>query len=395
MSLKFKPERLRNLLHFHLLTAPQLASILGLDKTVVQKYLKGLVQPSAEILKKISEEFSVQSHWFYDDLSPLKIEAFAYRSKSTTSKKERNYSESIKEIITILALKLWSLYEEKSNGKIAPLTELPDISVHPSLREVDKEDELFKQIENAAEELRTKWGLGSLPISNLTAYVESSSVWCIKRSASEKVDAFSFWVTDPRGNKRAIIVLNDKKSAVRSRFDLAHELGHLVLHRSINWSDYNNPLRRDFWKQIEKEADYFASCFLLPKNAMSTSLNSYTSLNKLLDLKVQWKTSLACLIMRGKKLKLLPQSDVLFVRMSQMQWRTNEPLDTGENAISHEYPRLFSVLCEKLKEVQAINRQFVTTLTGFDVKNFCQFLSVDSSIFAEANESPNIINLFN
>lgn len=66
---------------------------------------------------------------------------------------------------------------------------------------------------------------------------------------TRSVDAFSVW----RSNK-PYIFLNTVKTAEHSRFDAAHELGHLVLHK------HGGPGGR----AAEDEANRFASSFLMP-----------------------------------------------------------------------------------------------------------------------------------
>lgn len=65
-----------------------------------------------------------------------------------------------------------------------------------------------------------------------------------------------------------IILGTNKGVAVRRNFDLAHELGHLVLHRHIQF-DLLSP---EEYKTIEHEADIFASEFLLPEEAFKKTL---------------------------------------------------------------------------------------------------------------------------
>src|SRR5438094_162699 len=67
---------------------------------------------------------------------------------------------------------------------------------------------------------------------------------------AKEVDAFSMW-----HGETPFVFLNTKKSCERSRFDAAHELGHLVLHR------HGVPQGQ----QAEAEANAFASAFLMPR----------------------------------------------------------------------------------------------------------------------------------
>ena len=59
----------------------------------------------------------------------------------------------------------------------------------------------------------------------------------------------------------AIAVDQGNKPEGRIRFDLAHELGHILLHP---WSESLEMIMREEVKMREKQANMFASAFLLP-----------------------------------------------------------------------------------------------------------------------------------
>lgn len=59
-----------------------------------------------------------------------------------------------------------------------------------------------------------------------------------------------------------IALSSNKESAARINFDIAHELGHIMLHE---WSEDEEVLSREEFKAKEKEANEFAAAFLLPE----------------------------------------------------------------------------------------------------------------------------------
>jgi Zn-dependent peptidase ImmA (M78 family) len=79
-----------------------------------------------------------------------------------------------------------------------------------------------------------------------------------------------------------IVVFDDPTSLYRWRFTLAHELGHLLLGhgaymesecvdtKDVDTEDYRD-LESDDIARLEWQANYFASCLLLPRNALITS----------------------------------------------------------------------------------------------------------------------------
>ncbi|MCL7679276.1 ImmA/IrrE family metallo-endopeptidase, partial [Klebsiella pneumoniae] len=114
--------------------------------------------------------------------------------------------------------------------------------------------------------------------------------WLSEETAS--IDAFSFWKDDV-----PYIFLNTRKSGERSRFDAAHELAHLVLHRH---GDVKG-------QDAEREADAFASAFLMPlENVMAVKMTLPT-FDKIVQLKSLWKVSAMALIVRMRNLNMLTE----------------------------------------------------------------------------------------
>lgn len=74
----------------------------------------------------------------------------------------------------------------------------------------------------APESGRVEFGDSVVPVLMLRISDSGVKSWWV----ADEIDAFSLWRDD-----RPYIFLNTSKSAERSRFDAAHELGHLVLHR--------------------------------------------------------------------------------------------------------------------------------------------------------------------
>ena len=132
--------------------------------------------------------------------------------------------------------------------------------------------------ESAARLLRQHWGLGDRPIGNVLKLLESKGVRVLSLSENTRnVDAYSFWRSD-----RAYIFLNQEKTAERSIFDSAHELGHLVLHHHAG-------ARND--KGAEYQADQFASAFLMPDHDIKNELSSVISPQQIIRAKKRWKVS--------------------------------------------------------------------------------------------------------
>ncbi len=142
------------------------------------------------------------------------------------------------------------------------------------------------QIEQAAERCRQQYGLGrDVPVTNMARVLERAGVPITRfEGLSDKVDAFS------RFGRRSLVVLNDK-TASRSRWDMAHELGHLVMHAGIAGEAAN----------IEQQAHRFAAAFLLPRSAFLREfpVARHWSWEPLLRFKARWRVSVGAIIRRA------------------------------------------------------------------------------------------------
>src|SRR5689334_686467 len=137
----------------------------------------------------------------------------------------------------------------------------------------------------------------------------------------DDVDAFSTW----QDGRPFIFLADDKKCAVRSRFDAAHELGHMILHRHLTQDEIEDP---DTLNRIEHEANRFAAAFLLPAKTFISEIYS-SNLKQFLDLKKRWKVAIGAMIYRCKDLGVFDERLHVNLRkqMSFQGWVRHEPLD--------------------------------------------------------------------
>ena len=173
--------------------------------------------------------------------------------------------------------------------------------------------------EQAAAWLRRSWSLGDEPIPSVVRAMERHGIAITKLTFGiREVDAFSM-----QFDQRPLVLLTDDKSSyVRSRFDAAHELGHIVLHRSMTKTS----------RELEREAHEFASALLFPRAVALAELPRLVDASgwtKLAQLKRRWGISIAALLFRSKALGLLnARAYTNAMRyMSARGWRTLEPGD--------------------------------------------------------------------
>ncbi|MEJ0075230.1 MAG: XRE family transcriptional regulator [Alphaproteobacteria bacterium] len=138
-----------------------------------------------------------------------------------------------------------------------------------------------KDPEDAAAAVRAYWGIGVRPVGNMVNLLESHGVRVFSLvEETRHLDGYSLW-----RNERPYVFLNTVKTPEHSRFDAAHELGHLIMHRHGGSTH----------KSAEDEAHAFASAFLMPHADLLAHLPFVKDLDHLIDMKHRWRVSVAAL----------------------------------------------------------------------------------------------------
>jgi Zn-dependent peptidase ImmA (M78 family) len=132
------------------------------------------------------------------------------------------------------------------------------------------EDEL-EQIETIAQQERHRLQLGIEPIADLVTVVEESGLRVVGADLPEHdVDGAVLFVAE---HEAAVALINRAKPSLRQRFTLAHEYGHLLLHR-----DRAAIWERDIFSvnpAEERQANAFAAAFLMPKPLIERMYEEY------------------------------------------------------------------------------------------------------------------------
>ncbi len=207
-----------------------------------------MIEPSFENILQMKEILQVKSSFFFEEIIIEKTffeNNVAYRKADISSRKKTN-----SEVVYLnVASKVISYLESFLN---VPPNKLLDLR-----QKISKM--LFDEITNEKiEEIATlsRKFLDIQPDNgNLLLSLEKAGIYVLEKNVGGKADAYSAWSTQDV----PIIVLGIKKSAVRRNFDLAHELGHLLLHPYVDFSLLDKNERQ----QVEREADYFASCLFI------------------------------------------------------------------------------------------------------------------------------------
>jgi Zn-dependent peptidase ImmA (M78 family) len=171
---------------------------------------------------------------------------------------------------------------------------------------------------------------------------------------------------------------SDKESVARHRYDLAHELGHLILHKWIEAEELKAPT---ILKRIEVEADTFAGAFLLPQRSFPNEV--YTSrLDAFVELKKRWRVSIQSMIYRCRDLEIIDgdQFTNLYKQISFRKWRTKEPLD-DPTVMTLEQPKLLRRAVELVLEGKRKHPDEVLSDLNFSTKLIEDFCNLPRGTF--------------
>lgn len=300
--MKLRQEQLTFAREYRKLTQTALASkISGLSQSNLSKFEKGLDTISDDLVKKIMDYLNFP-HSFLNKKLYNESDTAHFRKRATIRKKDILEIENSYKLIGYLI-------DEMSESLIWP---------EFNLRTYDLEDGFTPM--SVAINSRKLLGLTpNEPVQDICKLLESNGVFIVELNSIEKFDGVSF-VSD-KGH--AVIVINENFSNDRKRFTIAHELGHLLMH------SINNPAIPDYrMKELENEANNFASEFLMPEKAIKNSLYNL-KLGKLASLKRYWLTSMASIIRRAKDLGGIDYDTYryLYIEFSRKGLRRDEGFD--------------------------------------------------------------------
>lgn len=203
------------------------------------------------------------------------------------------------------------------------------------------------EIERVAERVRADWDLGDGPIRHVIRAIERRGVIMVRvADFTREIDAFSVCFEE-----RPVVVLGSEKAVTaRSRFDAAHELGHLVLHSDDEAGT----------KDAERQAHEFAAAFLMPASAIRDQLPTRADWPTLMRLKTSWRVSIQALLRRALTLEVMSKQRYVSAMkaVSARGWRTTEPGDKELGPL--EAPALLERALDALQE-QGVTWEEVAT----------------------------------
>lgn len=293
--MRFNPDKLVFARELRGYSQKQLADKLEVTSRTIRHYENGEYVPAD--IEKLSETLGVDKEFFYgNSFEEISSEKVSFRALSKmTQRVERQVNRNLE-----IAIEFNDWLEKKFDLIKA---DLPDLSLY--------------EPEDAAIELRERWGLSNRPIGDMIALLEKHGVRVFSLNIPDlSLDACCTW-----RNGTPFIFLNLGKSAERVRFDAAHELGHLVM-------DINGFADGKTHRETEKAMNEFASAFLMPRDTVRQRTPEFITVNDLVLLKRNWKVSVAALAYRMRSLGLISEwvySRILSPEMSKRGYRTEEP----------------------------------------------------------------------
>lgn len=374
------PERISEARAAKRLNQTQLAEAVGVTRQSISYFENGARSPDPETMMRIAESLGQPLAYFTTPAPPKfgRRTVNFFRKQGPDTKRRNSACDQFAEWFACIAY----LFTEQINF---PEVRLPNFE--PSGKSGSAQRYSDEEIETLALAAREHFGLGLGPISNAVRLLETNGVLVGRlRLKDENVGAFSYW----SGDRPFIFMASDRGSAARARYDVCHELGHLVLHRWVTREEVED---RERLKELEREADYFAGAFLMPEASFAKEVYS-PRLSGFIDLKRRWKVSIQAMVYRCKNVGIFDDDQAvnLYKQISYKKWRISEPLD-GPNGLELEEPLLLRRVAElilqenrlKRDELLAtvnLNPRIVEALTGLPVGSLSDIsLSEESSVF--------------
>lgn len=261
-----------------------LADLLQRAPSTVMRWEEGDSYPEPTALAELSSVLKVPEDFFLESRTELAGPSF-FRSFAGALKGERAV-----QLVRIAWLEDVTAVAE--HYAYLPEINVPDLLGAQSFKALRDED-----IEAYAMELRELWGLGHRPIPDVVELIEKHGVIVASEvMGTTKLDGLSRWGGDGRPY---VLLADDKQSFARRQFDAAHELAHLVLHKSVTDDEFESQ-----FKMIEDQAHRFASAFLLPESQYCLETEKVT-MWELERLKARWRVSIKAQIVRLQKLQVI------------------------------------------------------------------------------------------
>jgi len=264
----------------------------------INKYEIGQMQPETGTIVRLAEVLNIPVSYLFET-TEIELGQIDFRKKNNLTKgeieqikiKTRDKVERYLQAENLLGI------SKKFNNPIS----------RKQIKEVERAEEM-------AEIVRSEWGLGINPISNVIEMLEEHEVKVIEVEASDKFDGLSTYVDD----EIPIVVINENFPVERKRFTALHELGHLLMN-----------LKFDSDKEVEKACHRFAGALLFPESEVRKILGDKRkniALGELVAIKEEYGISAQAAMRRAFDLEIISASTYKFFCMKMAGNKKEEGL---------------------------------------------------------------------
>jgi Zn-dependent peptidase ImmA (M78 family) len=283
------------------LSLRELAEKVGVSAQAISKYERGLDVPSSAVLIKLVNGLGVSIEYL---LRPVSVSLSQPNYRCASSKLKAKEKEKVQAQVQDWLERYLLIEELVSAQREFHFPEIPRQVPHP------------EDVENIALALRESWKLGLAPIDHLVEVLEDQGIKVGMVEGVSYFDSLMLWANE----NIPIIVVKEDIPGDRQRFNIAHELGHLILEIPPEWDE----------KQIENAAFRFAGAFLVPQPTVLQELGmnrQRLDLDELYLLKHKYGISMQAWIYRAKDLGILPEAKAqeLFKEFRAKGWHLKEP----------------------------------------------------------------------
>ena len=278
-----------------------------LTKAGLSKYERGGSVPPASLLVPLGSILAVPIDFFLAEPS-VTVEWRGFRKLARMGKKQQERIQALAQQVVGRQVWLQEKLHPQTRASLPKLT----VTTH-------------EQAEEAAAKVRMKWHLGEAPIESVTRTLEDNHCIVVEFAEESSFHGLSGWANDVF----PVTITSSLGSNDRRRFNLAHELGHLVM-RCPGVDE----------KQEEQLAHRFASAFIVPPSVALRELGQrrrHLTFEELGLLKRKHGLSMQAWLFRAKDLGVISAGHCqsLFRQFSSKGWRKKEPVEYmgDENAL--------------------------------------------------------------
>lgn len=331
------------------LTQTELAGRLGVPQGTLSKLESGTSAITEEFVKALARELAFPESFFSqtDQVFPFGSTTFYHRRLQSVPAGVLRRIEAKVNIYRFHVMRL---------------LKATDLDRRCRFKRIDAQ-EYSGRIEEIAQMTRAAWNMAPGPVADLVRSVENAGGIVIRfEFGTSKMFGLSEW--NPPAPPIFFLNDNPEITADRDRFTLAHEIGHVLLHALPN-------------PNMEKEANRFASEFLMPAKEIRSHLKPPIKLHTVARLKPYWKVSMASLIEQAHNLGSINDNQYVYLRiqLNKFGYAHREP---AELDIARERPSLLSEIIQAHIRQLGFGHADIANMVNMMPSEFRSFYRLDA-----------------